>query len=123
MRATDAAGNAESTPAHFSWAVDTTAPAAPGAFKGSNKSGRLVLTWTPPTDAGLVDAYLLYTNGTLAKITDSATLSADMGKFSLRDARTFQVAARDTAGNIGVRTNALVIGGKISPCRLKELRS
>ena len=46
-----------------------------------------------------------------------------MGKFSLRDARTFQVAARDTAGNIGVRTNALVIVPKLARLTLAKAKS
>jgi hypothetical protein len=123
VRATDLAGNTEMPPAQLSWTVDTSAPAAPGRFRGSNKSGRLVLNWTPPTDAGLVDAYLVYTNGTLAATVDSATLSADMGKFSLGDSRSFQVAARDIAGNIGLRTNAIVIVPKLAKLTLAKAKS
>ena len=83
----------------FTLLRDDVAPTKPGGFKGSNKAGRLVLEWNASTDqSGQIGGYLVYANGALAQTLGPNARSADMGAFSQKDARSFQVAARDAAG-------------------------
>ncbi|HET6656454.1 MAG TPA: Ig-like domain-containing protein [Gaiellaceae bacterium] len=102
---------------------DLVAPTKPKSFKGKSVSGRLVLSWKASTDSsGLVDAYLVYVNGTLAQTLGSSTLSVDMGAFSQKDARSFQVAARDAAGNVSAKTPALVVVPKVANMPLAKAK-
>jgi len=103
---------------------DLVAPTKPKTFKGKNASGRLVLSWKASTDSsGLVDAYLVYVNGTLAQTLSTSTLSVDMGAFSEKDTRSFQVAARDAAGNVSAKTTALVVVPKVAKLTLAKAKS
>jgi hypothetical protein len=54
---------------------------------------------------------------------DASTLSADVGKFSLKDTRTFQVASRDAAGNLSAKTRALVVVPKTAKLTLAKAKS
>ena len=127
VKATDTTGNTDGSAASFTWtisATDLTAPTTPTSFEGKNAAGRLVLSWKPATDdSGLIDAYLVYVNGTVAKTVSGSTLSADMGAFSQRDARTFQVAARDAAGNASTKSVALVVVPKVTKLSLAKARA
>jgi hypothetical protein len=108
-RATDAAGNTASS-AVQTVTVDNGLPSKPKKFAGARKKTRLVLSWKPATDgAGSIAAYLVYVNGALSQTLGGSTLSVNMGPFKTSDARAFQVAARDAAGNVGKETRALVI--------------
>ena len=46
-----------------------------------------------------------------------------MGAFSQRDARTFQVAARDAAGNASTKSVALVVVPKVTKLSLAKARA
>jgi hypothetical protein len=108
----------------FTLLHDLVAPKKPKGFKGKNSAGRLVLSWKATTDnSGLIDAYLVYANGTLAQTVGSSTLSVDMGAFSLSDTRSFQVAARDAAGNTSAKTAALVVVPKTARLTLAKAKS
>jgi Big-like domain-containing protein len=108
-RATDNAGNT-ATSALRTVTVDNGAPTAPKKFSGAKKNGHLVLSWKPATDSGgPVSAYLVYANSSLVKTLGSSARSVDMGRFKTSDARVFQVAAKDAAGNIGPKTRGLMI--------------
>jgi hypothetical protein len=127
VKATDTTGNSDGSAASFTWTIyapDLTAPTTPTSFQGKNAAGRLVLSWKPATDdSGLIDAYLVYVNGTVAKTVSGSTLSADMGAFSQRDARTFQVVARDAAGNASTKSVALVVVPKVTKLSLAKARA
>jgi len=84
-------------------------------IKGKNAAGRLVLSWKATTDnSGLVDAYLVYVKGAISQTLPGSELSVDMGAFSMSDTRSFQVAARDAAGNVSGKTFALVVIPKVA---------
>jgi hypothetical protein len=124
VRARDAAGNVDATPAARSWTVDTTAPAAPGSFRGVRQSGRLILSWSAAADgAGSIDGYLVYANGSVARTLDGSVLSVDLGLVSATDARRFQVAARDAAGNTGPKTYAIVLVPALKNVPLAKAKS
>jgi hypothetical protein len=93
----------------FSLLEDIQAPSKPSGFSGTKQNGHLVLKWRAATDNSAVDAYLVYANGSLVKTVGGSARSADLGRFKTSDARAFQVAARDAAGNVGSKTRALVI--------------
>ncbi len=108
----------------FTLLRDLAAPKKPKGFKGKNVAGRLVLSWKAPTDnSGLVDAYLVYANGTISQTVPAPQLSADMGAFSLSDKRSFQVAARDAAGNVSGKTSALVVIPKVARLSLAKAKT
>jgi hypothetical protein len=93
----------------FSLLKDVQAPTKPGSFSGSRSDGRLVLKWKAATDNGVVGAYLVYANGNVVRTLAASARSVQMGRFKTSDSRRFQVAARDSAGNVGAKTRALVI--------------
>jgi hypothetical protein len=93
----------------FSVLEDIQAPSKPGRFSGAKRNRHLVLKWKAATDNSLVGAYLVYANGSLTKSVSSSARSANLGRFKTSDSRSFQVAARDAAGNIGPKTRRVVI--------------
>ena len=93
----------------FSLLEDVRAPSKPGGFSGTKRNGHLLLKWTAATDNSAVDAYLVYAKGSLVKTVGGSSRSADLGRFKTSDSRSFQVAARDAAGNVGAKTRSLVI--------------
>jgi hypothetical protein len=108
----------------FTLLHDLAKPNKPKSFKGKNASGRLVLSWKASADnSGLVDAYLVYVNGTVGQTVPGSQLSADMGAFSLSDKRSFQVAARDAAGNVSGKTSALVVIPKVAKLSLAKAKT
>jgi hypothetical protein len=111
---------------HLSWFTlleDVEAPSKPKAFSGSRKNGRLVLEWKAASDNAAVDAYLVYAKGALVKTLGAAARSAGMGRYRASDARSFQVAARDVAGNVGAKTRALVIVPRVRNLTLVDARA
>src|SRR6266545_4411582 len=93
----------------FSLLKDVQSPTQPSSFSGSRSNGRLVLDWKAATDNGVVSAYLVYANGQVVRTLGASARSVDMGPFKSSDSRSFQVAARDSAGNVGAKTRTLVI--------------
>src|SRR4029450_3097711 len=103
---------------------DLAVPTKPKSFKGKNDAGRLVLSWKASTDnSGLVHAYVVYANGAVAQTVPASQLSADLGAFSQRDTRSFQVAARDAAGNVSGKTFALVVVPKVAKLTLAKAKT
>jgi hypothetical protein len=93
----------------FSLLKDVQAPSKPGGFSGAQQNGHLLLKWKAATDNSGVDAYLVYANGSLVKTVGGSARSTNLGRFKTSDSRSFQVAARDAAGNSGAKTRSLVI--------------
>jgi Bacterial Ig-like domain (group 3) len=93
----------------FTLLEDVQAPSKPKKLSGANKKGRLVLKWKAASDNGAVGAYLVYANGNLLRTLGASARKVDLGKFKTSDKRSFQVAARDTAGNLGAKTARLVV--------------
>ncbi len=95
----------------YNFVPDSTAPTAPGGLAVSQLTvGQDKLTWTSATDNVGVTAYDIYRNGTyLATVGPQVTSYTD-STVSTGLRNTYQVAARDLAGNA---TSATVItGGK-----------
>ena len=60
----------------FTLLRDLAKPTKPKSFKGKTRRGRLVLSWKASTDnSGLVDAYLIYVNGTVGQTVPAARSS------------------------------------------------
>jgi chitodextrinase len=94
----------------YNFAPDAVPPSAPGSLTASAGSTSNVLTWTAATDNIGVTAYDVYRNGTyLATVGPNATSYTD--KTATAGAGyTYQVAARDLAGNT-TRASVNVNGG------------
>jgi hypothetical protein len=107
----------------FSLLKDVQAPTRPGSFSGSRSHGRLVLKWKAATDNGVVGAYLVYANGTVVRTLAASARSVKMGRFKTSDSRRFQVAARDSAGNVGAKTRALVIVPALAKLTLAQAKA
>ena len=92
----------------FTLLRDVEAPSVPGDFKGTAKSGRYRLSWTAASDnSGLVSAYRVYANGRVVKTVGASARSAPIGTLRTSDARGFQIAAVDEAGNVGAKSVTL----------------
>jgi hypothetical protein len=108
----------------FSLLKDVRVPTKPGKFTGAKQNRHLILKWTAATDnSGVIGAYLVYANGSLVKTLGSSARSADMGRYKTSDARAFQVAARDAAGNVGPKTRGLVIVPRVTKLTLASARA
>jgi hypothetical protein len=107
VRATDAAGNVDASPAVFAWTVDTAGPGRPQGFRGAVGADGLSLSWAAPLD-GTPDSYILYVDGVATQTLSGTTTSRLVGAFSPNDTRRFSLAAADSLGNVGPRTAALV---------------
>jgi hypothetical protein len=123
VRATDSSANTDATPAGASWTIDATAPTKPRSFSGSRSHGRLKLKWKAATDNGVVGAYLVYANGKVVRTLAGSRRSVTLGRFKTSDSRAFQVAARDSAGNVGLKTRALVVVPGLMKLTLAQAKS
>jgi hypothetical protein len=108
----------------FTLVEDVKAPSTPAGFKGTLSGKTFRLSWKAATDnSGAVAAYRVYANGALLKSVPGGSLSASMGPFRTSDARSFQVAAVDEAGNVGPKSYALRVVPKLSKLTLAAARS
>jgi chitodextrinase len=86
-------------PQTYNFTADTTPPSAPGNLVGTAGSTKNVLTWSAASDNTGVAAYDVYRSGTYL-----ATVSPSVASYTDKTATpgagyTYQVAARDLAGN------------------------
>ena len=94
----------------YNFAPDSTPPSAPGSLTATASSTKNVLTWTAASDNIGVAAYDVYRNGTyLATVPPTVTSYTDKTATS-GTGYTYQVAARDLAGNT-TRASVNVNGG------------
>jgi hypothetical protein len=92
VRATDAAGNTDASPASYTWFVDTTAP---NTFITSTPSSSSSATFTFTSNEAPVTFECKLDDAAFSSCSSPTTLS------NLSDgSHTFQVRARDSAGNI-----------------------
>jgi chitodextrinase len=109
VRAFDAASNlgapasaSATTPA----SGDTTAPSVPTGLQGSVQKGRRVsLQWNPSTDNVGVVGYSVYRNGSLVGSPAGASYTDRPGRGTF----TYQVRARDAAGNVSGPTTGMTV--------------
>jgi hypothetical protein len=106
-RAEDAGGNLSAWSAASIFSIDTVAPGAPEGFVGVVTKGQVKLRWTEP-DGGPVRSYVLYIDDIPSLVLGGAAGEVSLGKFTLDDARAFDLAAIDQAGNEGPHTDTLV---------------
>jgi hypothetical protein len=97
VAALDAAGN-QSTPASYAWTVDTTPPAAPTITSGPSSPPPVSSTSATFTFAGEPGASLLCKLDAAAFV--ACTSPASYSSLA-QGAHTFQVEAKDAAGNVG----------------------
>ena len=94
----------------YNFAADSTPPSAPGSLTASPGSTKNVLTWTAATDNIGVSAYDVYRSGTyLGTVGPNVTSYTDKTA-TAGTGYTYQVAARDLAGNT-TRASVNVNGG------------
>jgi chitodextrinase len=94
----------------YNFAPDAVPPSAPGGLTATAGSTKNVLTWTAATDNIGVTAYDVYRNGTYLATVDPAVTSYTDKTAVAGTGYTYQVAARDLAGN-ATRASASVNGG------------
>lgn len=105
VKAKDAIGLEDSTPAEFSWTIDLGAPQISNI---SNTSGRtsVVISWDISETAISQIEYGLTTNYGLTSATTSLA-SLTLGQLSPNTAYHFKILAQDTVGNIASTTDQI----------------
>jgi hypothetical protein len=84
----------------YNFAADGVAPSAPGGLKATRSATTAVLSWTAATDNIGVSAYDIYRNGTYLATTASTVTSYTDAAALAGTTYTYQVMARDLAGNV-----------------------
>jgi chitodextrinase len=104
--AATAASGTDPSPATATWTVDLTAPSPPSALVATAPTSAAVnLTWAAATDANGIAGYDITRNGAaLASVSGSATSYGDT-TVTANTAYTYQVVARDAAGNVSAPSN------------------
>ena len=100
VQATAATGT-DPTPATATWIVDTTPPSpAPVLSATAPTSTTVNLGWTASTDTNGIAGYDITRNGTALTSVSGATLSYSDTTATANTAYSYQVTARDPAGNV-----------------------
>ena len=97
-------------PMTYNFAADTTPPSAPGSLTAQTSSTKNVLKWTAATDNTGVSAYDIYRDGTYLATVAPTVLTYTDSTATAGTGYTYQVAARDLAGNT-TRASVNVNGG------------
>jgi chitinase len=119
VRARDAAGNASALSAALSVSTranptDTVAPSVPGGLSSpSQTSNSIALSWNASTDNVGVAGYDVYRGGTLIASPTGTSYTAT--GLSATTAYSFQVRARDAAGNASALSTALSVSTQGNP--------
>lgn len=98
-------------PAHMAsasaqYVVDATAPSVPSGLQlGSTKGKTIKISWQPSTDNVGVVGYDVYRNNVKVATTSTNSFSDNVGRGTF----TYQVAARDSAGNVSALSNPLMV--------------
>ena len=111
VRAKDAAGNVSldsNSVTVTTLTPDTTAPTAPTLSASGTTSTTTNLSWTGATDNVAVSGYDVLRNGTIIGSTTTATTFAVTGLIA-STAYTFNVRAKDAAGNVSVNSNTVSV--------------
>jgi chitodextrinase len=111
VRAKDAAGNVSldsNSVTVTTLTPDTTAPTAPTLSASGTTSTTTNLSWTGATDNVAVSGYDVLRNGTIIGSTTTATTFAVTG-LTASTAYTFNVRAKDAAGNISINSNTVSV--------------
>ena len=118
VKAKDAAGNLSASSNTITVNTlatpDTTAPTAPTTLAASGTSQTATsLSWTASTDNFAVTGYNVYLNGVL-KTTVSTTSYAVTG-LTAQTAYTFNIKAKDAAGNVSASSNTITVNTLVAP--------
>ena len=105
VKATDPAGNADPTPASYTWTVDATAPVISSVMAGNIKKFSVTISWTTNVPA---DTQVEY--GTTPLFGQSTTLntslvtrhSQSLGRLSANTTYYYRVRSRDATGDLAV---------------------
>ncbi|MFS1517337.1 fibronectin type III domain-containing protein [Bacillus sp. SCS-151] len=88
--------------------VDSDSPSAPTNLKFTHKSETTVdLLWSAATDNIAVESYDIYQNGVL--ISSTTTTTFHVSGLSENTTYTFEVVAKDAAGNESIASNLLIV--------------
>jgi hypothetical protein len=107
VAAVDAAGNADPSPAAYTWTIPGSAPAPPSGLSATVVSpSRVGLSWTAPPDPGIA-AYRVYRDGSLLGQTTQTSYpdTTVVGPAS----PTYAVRALDGAGNLSDDSNVVQV--------------
>ena len=108
-------GANDPSPAQYTWTIDTTVPTVPGNLAATTPTATSVkLTWAASTDNLAIGGYDVFRDGaSLASVgavltyTDSTVLAGST--------HTYQVRARDTAGNVSALSSTVSATTPIPP--------
>ncbi|MFN8157838.1 MAG: metallophosphoesterase [Candidatus Nanopelagicales bacterium] len=96
--------SSDTTPATWSWTVDSTVPSQPSALSATATSPFSVdLAWPASTDNTGVTAYDVFRDGALLTSVGAVTAYTDNDVLG-SSTHTYEVRARDVAGNVSVRS-------------------
>jgi len=98
VQATGTSGT-DPTPATTTWIVDTTPPTAPVLSATASTSTTVNLAWTAATDANRIAGYDITRNGAALTSVTGSVLSYSDTIAAANTQYTYQVVARDPAGN------------------------
>ena len=108
VRATDPAGNADPTPASFSWIVDATAPAISNVGTKNIKKFRATITWATNEASNTQVEYGLTPSYGQTTILNTALVTSHSQNLTGLQPNTtyhYRVRSRDAAGNLAVSGN------------------
>jgi hypothetical protein len=104
VRATDSAVNTDSTPASYTWTIDTSVPTVPTGLSAAVISDTQInLSWTASTSTD-VTGYKIYRDGTY--LASSTTTSYSDTTCTGATAYTYTVTAYDAAGNESAQSSS-----------------
>ncbi|MCA1684303.1 MAG: fibronectin type III domain-containing protein, partial [Actinobacteria bacterium] len=110
VRAIDAVGNADQSPAVRTWNVDTAPPTPAPVLTAVPDGGSVVLNWTASADAGAgVVAYDIYRDASLLATVAATVTSYTDTSVASATSYTYRVDARDGAGNATASLTVAVV--------------
>jgi fibronectin type 3 domain-containing protein len=108
-------GASDPTPATYTWTIDTAAPSVPTGLAATTPSTTSVkLTWSASTDNVGVTGYDVFRDSALLSTVGAVTTYTD-STVAAGSTHTYQVRARDAAGNVSALTAAVSVTTTVPP--------
>ena len=108
VTAVNASGDVDPTPASWAWTIDVTPPPAPTSVSATPGNGQVTITWQSVSDENGIAGYEIYRDGTLLASVGETTNYVD-SSVQPNTTYSYTVVARDRAGNVSARSDAVSI--------------